>query len=125
MGGIVFLLAGVLILAWFRRRVAATALFGGVLVLWGAAFVSQMGSSADAAVRSKGAARIPVTVVQPNVGQEDTWEGSKADANFAKLARLPTPRDDAPRLILWPAAAVPAHPERATPSVYLDQSERA
>src|SRR3546814_11505298 len=86
MGGIVFLLAGVLILAWFRRRVAATALFGGVLVLWGAAFVSQMGGSADAAVRSKGAARIPVTVVQPNVGQEDKWEGSKADANFAKIA---------------------------------------
>src|SRR3546814_20914616 len=97
MSGIVFLLAGVLILTLFRRRVAATALFGGVLVLWGAAFVSHMTGSADAAVRSKGTAPIPVTVVQPNVGQADKWEGSKADANFAKLARLPTPRDDAPR----------------------------
>ena len=122
MSGIVFLLAGVLILAWFRRRVAAAALFGGVLVLWSAAFVSQMGSSADAAVGSKGAARIPVTVVQPNVGQEDKWEGSKADANFAKLARLTTPKDDIPRLILWPEAAVPDYLERGYPSVYYDRS---
>src|SRR3546814_11853131 len=81
-----------------------------------------MGSSADAAVRSKGAARIPVTVVQPNVGQEDKWEGSKADANFAKLARLTTPKDDAPGLILWPAAAVPDYLERGNPSVYVDRA---
>jgi apolipoprotein N-acyltransferase len=122
MSGIVFLLAGVLILAWFRRRVAAAALFGSLLLFWGAAFVSQMGGSADAAVRSKGVARIPVTVVQPNVGQEDKWEGSKADANFAKLARLTTPKDDIPRLILWPEAAVPDYLERGYPSVYYDRS---
>src|SRR3546814_14420742 len=78
MSGIVFLLAGVLILTLFRRRVAATALFGGVLVLWGAAFVSHMTGRADAAGRSKGTATHPVTVVQPNVGPEDKWEGSKA-----------------------------------------------
>ncbi|HET6524542.1 apolipoprotein N-acyltransferase [Sphingopyxis sp.] len=122
MSGIVFLLAGVLILAWFRRRVAAAALFGSLMAFWGAAFVSQMGSSADAAVRSKGIARIPITVVQPNVGQEDKWEGSKADANFAKLARLTTPKDDTPRLILWPEAAVPDYLERGYPSVYYDRS---
>ncbi|MFC3784223.1 apolipoprotein N-acyltransferase [Sphingopyxis italica] len=122
MSGIVFLLAGVLILAWFRRRVAAAALFGSVLLFWGAAFVSQMGSNADAAVHTKGADRIPVTVVQPNVGQQDKWEGSKADANFAKLARLTTPKDDIPRLILWPEAAVPDYLERGYPSVYYDRS---
>src|SRR3546814_18892177 len=42
MSGIVFLLAGVLILTLFRLRVAPTALFGGVLFLWGAAFVSHL-----------------------------------------------------------------------------------
>ena len=122
MSGIVFLLAGVLILTWFRRRVAATALFGSVLALWGAAFVSQMGSNVDGAIHSKGVAAIPITVVQPNVGQEDKWEGSKADANFAKLARLTTPKDDIPRLILWPEAAVPDYLERGYPSVYYDRS---
>ena len=122
MGGIVVLLAGVLILAWYRRRVAAAALFGGLIALWGAALLAQMGGSVDAAVRSKGGQRIPITVVQPNVGQQDKWEGSKADANFAKLARLTRPKDDAPRLILWPEAAVPDYLETGYPAVYYDRS---
>src|SRR3546814_12520137 len=84
-----------------------------------------MTGSADAAVRSKGTAPIPVTVVQPNVGQEDKWEGSKADANFAKLARLTTPKDDAPRLVLWPEAALTDSPARGSPSAYYDRSPAA
>ena len=122
MSGIVCLLAAVLILVWFRRRVAAATLFGSLVVLWGAAFLSQMGSAADAAVRSKGAQRIPITVVQPNVGQEDKWEGSKADLNFEKLARLTTPKNDKPRLILWPEAAVPDYLEPGYPAPYYDRS---
>ena len=65
---------------------------------------------------------VPITVVQPNVGQEDKWEGSKADANFAKLARLTAPEDDTPRLILWPEAAVPDYLETGYPLVYYDRS---
>ncbi len=64
----------------------------------------------------------PITVVQPNVGQQDKWEGSKADANFAKLARLTAPKDDAPRLILWPEAAIPDYLETGYPAVYYDRS---
>ncbi|MGN6689716.1 MAG: apolipoprotein N-acyltransferase [Sphingopyxis sp.] len=65
---------------------------------------------------------IPITLVQPNVGQQDKWEGSKADANFAKLARLTAPKDDAPRLILWPEAAIPDYLETGYPAVYYDRS---
>jgi apolipoprotein N-acyltransferase len=65
---------------------------------------------------------IPITVVQPNVGQEDKWEGSKADLNFEKLARLTTPKDDTPRLILWPEAAVPDYLEAGYPPPYYDRS---
>jgi apolipoprotein N-acyltransferase len=61
---------------------------------------------------------IPITVVQPNVGQEDKWEGDKADANFAKLARLTAPRDDRPRLVLWPEAAIPDYLETGYPPIY-------
>jgi len=64
----------------------------------------------------------PITVVQPNVGQEDKWEGSKADVNFAKLARLTAPKDDTPRLILWPEAAIPDYLETGYPLVYYDRS---
>lgn len=68
---------------------------------------------------------VPITVVQPNVGQQDKWEGSKADANFAKLARLTFPKDDTPRLILWPEAAVPDYLETGYPAVYYDRSPAA
>ena len=71
------------------------------------------------------AAPIPITVVQPNVGQQDKWEGSKADANFAKLARLTAPKNDAPRLILWPEAAVPDYLETGYPAPYYDRSPAA
>ncbi|MBW8295263.1 MAG: apolipoprotein N-acyltransferase, partial [Sphingopyxis sp.] len=64
----------------------------------------------------------PITVVQPNVGQEDKWVGAKADANFAKLARLTAPKDETPRLILWPEAAVPDYLEWGYPAVYYDRS---
>lgn len=65
---------------------------------------------------------VSITVVQPNVGQQDKWEGDKADANFAKLARLTTPKDDTPRLILWPEAAVPDYLEWGYPAIYYDRS---
>ena len=68
---------------------------------------------------------VPITVVQPNVGQQDKWEGGKADANFAKLARLTTPKNGAPRLILWPEAAVPDYLETGYPAVYYDRSPAA
>jgi apolipoprotein N-acyltransferase len=67
-------------------------------------------------------AKVPITVVQPNVGQQDKWEGSKADANFAKLARLTAPKSDTPRLILWPEAAVPDYLEAGYPAPYYDRS---
>ena len=67
----------------------------------------------------------PITVVQPNVGQADKWVGAKADVNFAKLARLTAPKDDTPRLILWPEAAVPDYLEWGYPAVYYDRSPAA
>ena len=68
---------------------------------------------------------IPITVVQPNVGQADKWVGAKADANFAKLARLTAPKDETPRLILWPEAAVPDYLEAGYPLPYYDRSPAA
>jgi len=63
-----------------------------------------------------------ITVVQPNVGQQDKWVGAKADANFAKLARLTEAGSDIPRLILWPEAAIPDYLETGYPFVYYDRS---
>ena len=76
----------------------------------------------EMAARAVASLGTPITVVQPNVGQQDKWEGDKADANFAKLARLTAPKSDAPRLILWPEAAIPDYLETGYPAVYYDRS---
>ena len=96
-------------------------LFGGIIALFGlllAIYVAGFFIPSHSAKQRE----IPITVVQPNVGQEDKWEGSKADANFAKLARLTTPKDAKPRLILWPEAAVPDYLEPGYPAPYYDRS---
>ena len=122
--GLVFLAAAILLLACYRRRAAALALFGTLFAMWGAATLVQLSDNVDAAVRSKGPAdeRTAITIVQPNIGQQDKWVGGKADANFAKLARLTAPKDATPRLILWPEAAIPDYLETGYPSVYYDRS---
>jgi apolipoprotein N-acyltransferase len=50
--------------------------------------------------------RIPVHIVQPNIGQQDKWTAGFEERNFARLARLTGPPTGTPRLILWPEAAV-------------------
>ncbi|MGX5713739.1 apolipoprotein N-acyltransferase [Sphingopyxis terrae subsp. ummariensis] len=95
------------------RNFAVMGIYG--VILFGLAHFSDLGSDA-------GATGTPITVVQPNVGQQDKWEGDKADANFAKLARLTAPKSDAPRLILWPEAAIPDYLETGYPAIYYDRS---
>ncbi len=110
-----------------------TIILGGLLVSVVAiasvfAQASAVGNLAETALNSADAPSpkaIPITVVQPNVGQADKWVGAKADANFAKLARLTAPKDDTPRLILWPEAAVPDYLEWGYPAVYYDRSPAA
>ncbi|WP_332818709.1 apolipoprotein N-acyltransferase [Sphingopyxis sp.] len=97
---------------WWRRRLTFFSLILGLILL------SALGRTEPISNRKS----VPITVVQPNVGQQDKWEGSKADVNFAKLARLTTPKNDTPRLILWPEAAVPDYLETGYPSVYYDRS---
>lgn len=110
-----------------------TIILGGILVAAAVitlvfAQASAVGNFVDSAVNATATPQpkaVPITVVQPNVGQQDKWVGAKADANFAKLARLTAPKDDTPRLILWPEAAVPDYLEWGYPAVYYDRSPAA
>ena len=63
-------------------------------------------------------APIPITVVQPNIGQGSKWEEGNAEHNFAKLADLSRQTDRRPRLIFWPEAAIPDLLEKGYPSSY-------
>jgi apolipoprotein N-acyltransferase len=144
MSAIVMLAAGLIVVqaarwlpAWRRALGPSlkdgtfpTIFLGGILIA--VAFIagifvqaSAVGNVVNTAVNAADAPRpksIPITVVQPNVGQEDKWVGAKADANFAKLARLTEAKSDTPRLILWPEAAIPDYLETGYPFVYYDRS---
>ncbi|MDZ3832371.1 MAG: apolipoprotein N-acyltransferase [Sphingopyxis sp.] len=109
----------------FKDGTFPTIIIGGGLIAAAPFFfaLSQIGSlGGKAAALSIGKDAVALTLIQPNIGQEDKWEGTKADANFDKLARLTVPRDDKPRLILWPEAAIPDYLESGYPSYYYDRS---
>jgi apolipoprotein N-acyltransferase len=63
--------------------------------------------------------RTAVTVVQPNISQADKYAPGYDALNFAKLAMNSRPLpDQAPRLILWPEAAIPDYLEDGYPYRY-------
>lgn len=59
-----------------------------------------------------------ITVVQPNIGQQDKWKAGYEVENLAKLAGLTTREDDEPRIIFWPEAAIPDYLETGYPRRY-------
>lgn len=122
--GLIIIAASVLPLMLTRRRKSAVLLTISSAIITVAAAVQITGDQLVAEINAKGkdARRSTITIVQPNVGQQDKWVGEKADANFAKLARLTKPLTDEPRLILWPEAAIPDYLETGYPWVYYDRS---
>ncbi|HEY1125920.1 MAG TPA: apolipoprotein N-acyltransferase [Sphingobium sp.] len=49
-----------------------------------------------------------ITVVQPNINQNEKYDPDLERENFNRLATLTGRQSDGPRLIFWPEAAVPA-----------------
>lgn len=123
---LVIIAAGTLL--WLaNRRIKPAAMTAALLCLaTGGALTDQAMNAADAAARTKGApSTAPITLVQPNIGQAEKWEGGHADTNFAKLAHLTTPlnaQHSSPRLILWPEAAIPDYLERGYPNYFYVRS---
>lgn len=52
--------------------------------------------------------QVAIRVVQPNIGQQDKHNPAYELTNYRKLAGLSIDRQDRPRLIFWPEAAIPA-----------------
>ena len=112
LSGLVCLAAGALLLLAHRRWRAATVLVASMLLAHSMAAVWFTERNPDA-LYMRGP---PITIVQPNIDQGDKWDMERRRANFAKLARLSPPHSDAaPRLLLWPEAAVPDYLESGYP----------
>src|SRR5207237_8194085 len=54
-----------------------------------------------------------VRIVQPNIGQQDKWRPGFAEEAAQRLASLSGVPAGAPRLLLWPEAAITDPPEDA------------
>ncbi len=59
-----------------------------------------------------------ITVVQPNIGQQDKWQAGYEEQNLSKLAELTLREDDSPRILFWPEAAIPDYLETGYPARY-------
>jgi len=59
-----------------------------------------------------------ITVVQPNIGQQDKWKAGYEEQNLAKLAQLTVRDDNSPRILFWPEAAIPDYLETGYPARY-------
>jgi len=59
-----------------------------------------------------------ITVVQPNIGQQDKWQAGYEEQNLSKLAQLTLREDNQPRIIFWPEAAIPDYLETGYPTRY-------
>lgn len=86
------------------------ALFAGLSVALAASFIGMPRADHGSARR--------VTVVQPNIGQDEKYDPLLDQRNFQKLARLSSPASDEPTLLLWPEAAIPDFLESGYPARY-------
>ena len=73
----------------------------------------------DGKMLGSGQAGKLITIVQPNIGQQDKYEPGYDALNFAKLAALSRPLEgQGPRLLLWPEAAIPDYLDDGYPYRY-------
>jgi apolipoprotein N-acyltransferase len=117
---LVILAAALLLLIASRRTKSLTGLAAFLALISGASMIGLSQDQSAATLAQKRPTTPLVTLVQPNIGQAEKWEGEFAAQNFQKLARLTTLNSAAPRLILWPEAAIPDYLERGYPAYYYD-----
>ncbi len=111
LSGIAVALAG--LLAWLvaGRRWIATGVMAAALIA-GMYFPVAKGNDGF----------LPLTLVQPNLRQEDIDDPTKYEGQFQNLARLSVPEGPiSRRLVLWPESGVPDYLRDGYPQRYYDQ----
>lgn len=95
--GLVILLAGIVLLLTRRRWTASGTLAAGAAITTGLAILLTPATLPPT--------RIPLRIVQPNIGQEGKWTEAYGDRILRRLGTL-SQQPDQPGLLLWPEAAV-------------------
>ncbi|MEO9598993.1 apolipoprotein N-acyltransferase [Parasphingorhabdus sp.] len=93
-----------------RNRLRYGALAALAYIAFSLAMTWDRGDSSEAEAQ--------ITVIQPNIGQQDKWKAGYEEQNLAKLAELTRREDERPRIIFWPEAAIPDYLETGYPPRY-------
>ncbi len=97
-----------------QGKVIAARAFDFVMLIGCCAILGFIGSSAP--VPASKTTTPTITIVQPNIAQQDKDKPGYYRTNFAKLAQFSRPlSDQGPRLLLWPEAAIPDYLEDGYP----------
>ena len=98
LSGLEALLGGLLLLLWLRRWRSAAAAAAPAILLALAGLIVPGGPAAGPGP--------PIRIVQPNIGQQDKWRDGFEEENLARLEGYSAREGGAPRLLLWPEAAI-------------------
>ena len=97
LSGVLVLMAGTVLLLLRRRWRSAGAIGGAVAV---ATALTLLAPAAPPPTETA------IRIVQPNIGQQDKWRPGFSDEILRRLGNLSAPGAGAPRLLLWPEAAI-------------------
>jgi apolipoprotein N-acyltransferase len=98
LSGVTAVIAGALLLLGLRRWREAAAVLGTAAVATGLALLIAPAAPPPTATAMR--------IIQPNIGQQDKWREDFIEENEARLAGMSRAGKGAPRLLLWPEAAV-------------------
>ena len=120
LSGLVALSAGILLLLAHRKWRQAIVLTLPLAIFTATALFASARDSIDAVIRDKAFDKhnAQLTIVQPNISQIDKYNPGYDAINFSRLAQHSRPKDEKPRLILWPEAAIPWRLEDGYPLRY-------
>jgi apolipoprotein N-acyltransferase len=120
LSGLVIASAGILLLLLSRTWRPALFLALPLTVLAVTALVVFKTDSIDTVIRNKAfnKRQVELTIVQPNISQIDKYAPGYDAINFSRLAQHSQPKNERPRLVLWPEAAIPWRLEEGYPFRY-------
>ena len=120
LSGLVALSAGILLLLAHRKWRQAIVLTLPLAIFTATALFASARDSIDAVIRDKAFDKhnAQLTIVQPNISQIEKYNPGYDAINFSRLAQHSQPKNEDPRLILWPEAAIPWRLEDGYPFRY-------
>ncbi|MBK6708218.1 MAG: apolipoprotein N-acyltransferase [Sphingomonadales bacterium] len=120
LSGLVAMSSGILLLVTCRKWCQAIILTLALAIFSAVALFSFSAGGVGVALKEKaiGKRYVDLTIAQPNISQIDKYAPGYDALNFARLARHSQPKGEAPRLILWPEAAIPWRLEDGYPFRY-------